>query len=134
LNYPTRGISTDEIDFLIAFLLHNQDASTCFHIRGPAIMDKVHTAYKVMEKAVKENRKNAEAEMKQLNEMIWDIRLYIDTRLDILENKFLVFICNIGSNHWVSVVVVNPNLIFDKFSPEDNCEQSVIPKAYDLCG
>jgi hypothetical protein len=97
-------------------------------------MDKVHTAYKVMEKSVKEDRDNTIAEKKELNNMIADIKLYIDTRLDILENKFLVFICNIGRNHWVSVVVVNPIIIFDKFLPEDNCEQSVKSKADDLCG
>jgi hypothetical protein len=33
---------------------------------------------------------------------------YIESRLDILECKFLVFLCNTNTNHWVSVVAINP--------------------------
>jgi hypothetical protein len=38
---------------------------------------------------------------------------YIESRLDILEHKFLVFPCNTNRNHWVSVVVINPFLVVD---------------------
>ena len=51
---------------------------------------------------------------KTINANISDIKKYIDTRLDIMENKFLMFVCNISSNHWISVVVVNAFVIFDK--------------------
>ena len=32
-----------------------------------------------------------------------------------MENKFLIFVCNISNTHWLSVVVVNPGLVLDKF-------------------
>ena len=43
------------------------------------------------------------------------IQDYIESRLDILKNKFLVFVCNINNIHWVSVVAVNPFLISDAY-------------------
>jgi hypothetical protein len=36
---------------------------------------------------------------------------YIDSRLDILENKFLFFVCNVSEYHWISIVVANPFLV-----------------------
>ena len=44
-----------------------------------------------------------------------DIQKYIDTRLDIFEHKFLVFVCNVNDTHWISVVVVNALLVFDPY-------------------
>jgi hypothetical protein len=52
--HTTSWLSTDDILFLWAFLLCNQDANRWFHVLGPAIMDKVHAAYKIMEKAMKQ--------------------------------------------------------------------------------
>jgi hypothetical protein len=44
-----------------------------------------------------------------------DIQKYIDTRLDIFEHKFLVFALNVNDTHWISVVVVNPLLVFHPY-------------------
>jgi hypothetical protein len=52
------------------------------------------------------------------------IQAYIDSRLDILQHKFLVFICNINDLHWVSVVVVNPFLVLDQYLAEGNENKS----------
>jgi hypothetical protein len=41
------------------------------------------------------------------------IFMYIQSRLDILEHKFLVFLCNTNTNHWVSVVVINPFIVVE---------------------
>jgi len=46
------------------------------------------------------------------------IQDYTDSRLDIFEHKFLVFVCNRSDTHWVSVVVVNPFLVFDQYLAE----------------
>jgi len=130
-------LSTDDVQFLLTLFLRNQDASTCFHILGPAIMHKVNIVYTTREKANKENRNNTEIEERTINANISDIKKYIDTRLDIMENKFLMFLCNVSSNHWISVVVVNAFVIFDKYLREgkDNCQQSNIPHVDDnFCG
>ena len=104
----TSWLSTDDILFLFAFLLYNQDANRWLHVLGPAIMNKVHAAYTIMEKAKKEVQQPNQSEQKLLDAEICDIQKYIDTRLDIMENKFLIFVCNISSTHWISIVVVNP--------------------------
>jgi flagellar assembly factor FliW len=49
----------------------------------------------------------------------------------MLEHKFLVFVCNPSDTHWVSVVVINPFLIFEKYLAESNNKESRIP--VDLC-
>jgi hypothetical protein len=38
---------------------------------------------------------------------------YIESRLDILEHKFLVFPCNTSTNHWLLEVVINPFLVVE---------------------
>jgi hypothetical protein len=43
---------------------------------------------------------------------------HIDSRLDIFEHEFLVFVCNISQIHWVFVVVINPFLVFDHYLAE----------------
>jgi hypothetical protein len=55
LNSTSSWLSTDDIQFLFVLFLWNQDASTCFHVLGPAIMNRVHIAYMIMEKTEKEN-------------------------------------------------------------------------------
>ena len=66
------------------------------------------------------------------------VQNYIDSRLDILEHKFLVFVCNVNDCHWVSIVVVNPFLVFDRYIAEEN--EDVSDKATasldddDFCG
>jgi hypothetical protein len=43
------------------------------------------------------------------------IQDYIDSRHDILEHKFLFLVCNVCQMHWISVVVINPFLVSDKY-------------------
>lgn len=128
-------INTGEVEFLVAFLLHNQETSRCFHVIGPTIMDKVTNLYNTQATANK--RELTGVEQRMLNTMFFDIQEYIDATLDIMENKFLVFLCNINNTHWISVVVVNPFLVFDKFlsqGKEDNCNPSVSPGMDDFAG
>jgi hypothetical protein len=43
------------------------------------------------------------------------IQKYIDSRLDLLEQKNLVFVFNVSEGHWVSVVVIIPFfLVFEQ--------------------
>jgi hypothetical protein len=43
------------------------------------------------------------------------IERYLESRLDIMQHKFLVFVFNVNDNHWVTVVVVNAYLVFDRY-------------------
>jgi hypothetical protein len=56
-----------------------------------------------------EKKENAPEKVKGTYQMNFDANFeYIKSRLDILEHKFLIFLCNTNANHWVSVVVINP--------------------------
>ena len=70
------------------------------------------------ESATVEQQRTYEANMQGIQD-------YIESRLDILQHKFLVFVCNINNIHWVSVVVVNPFLISDPYLAGG--------KKYELC-
>jgi flagellar assembly factor FliW len=35
-----------------------------------------------------------------------------------------VFVCNVNQSHWLSIVVVNPFLVFDRYVAEDNDDVS----------
>jgi hypothetical protein len=108
----TSWLKTDEVQFLFAFLLRNQDkTSGVFHVLGPWITHRVALGHEVMPAILHD--KATDTEHRQYLSNLEDIQKYIDTRLDIFEHKFLVFACNINEMHWVSVVVVNPFLVFD---------------------
>jgi hypothetical protein len=47
-------LSTDEIQFLFAFLLRNQDSNTFFHVLGPTITHKVAIVQEAMSKILEE--------------------------------------------------------------------------------
>jgi hypothetical protein len=127
-------LRTDEIQFLLAFLTRNEENSF-FHVLGPSIMDTLSKLYQTMPTVLqgtatdednKAHKKNFDAVIK-----------YIDSRLDILEQKFLVFLCNLRRNHWVSVVVVNPFLTsgpFLKGDDESADNDSDEDSDRDLCG
>jgi hypothetical protein len=110
-------LRTDEIQFLLAFLTRNQESSF-FHILGPSITHTLSELYVTMPLVM---RNKATDEDLQAHKTNFDVVIkYIDSRLDVLEQKFLVFICNVGRNHWVSVVVVNPFLISGPFLKGDD--------------
>ena len=44
------------------------------------------------------------------------IHEYLDWTRDIMEHRFLAFLFNSRSNHWVTMVVVNPILIMSNES------------------
>jgi hypothetical protein len=59
-------------------------------------------------------KKNPTEDKKDMYETNLDaVFEYIKSRLDILEHKFLVFLCNMDRNHWVSVVVINPFVVLE---------------------
>jgi hypothetical protein len=112
--HSTSWLSTDEIQFLLAFLLHNQDNDIgVFHVLGPMITLKVALVYAVMSEILDNKATETEHHTYQSNPE--DMQKYIDSRLDVFEHKFLVFACNIKEMHWVSIVVVNPFLVFDPY-------------------
>jgi hypothetical protein len=109
-------LSTNEILFLFAFLLRNPESNRFFHVLGPTITNKVAIAYHTMAKIVHGNA--TDKDVISYNYMVKGIQDYIDSRLDIFEHKFLVFVCNQSQMHWVSVVVINPFLVFDQYLAE----------------
>ena len=93
----TSWLSTDEVQFLFAFLLRNQDNNSgVVHVLGPMITHKVGHVYKLMPAILEEKATVTEHDSYLSN--LADIQKYIDTRLDIFEHKFLVFACNINDN------------------------------------
>jgi hypothetical protein len=61
-----------------------------------------------------EKKENAPKKVKRTYQTNLDaIFKYIESRLNILEHKFLSFLCNNNTNHWVSVVVINPFLVVE---------------------
>jgi hypothetical protein len=112
--HSTSWLCTDEVQFLFAFLLRNQDSTSgVIHVLGPMITHKVALVYEVMPAILHD--KVTEIEHHQYLYNLEGIQQYIDSRLDIFKHKFLVFACNIGEMHWVSTVVVNPFLLFDRY-------------------
>jgi hypothetical protein len=39
----------------------------------------------------------------------------VNSWFDIFEHKFLVYECNAGNLHWLSIVVINPLLVFNQY-------------------
>jgi hypothetical protein len=111
-------LSTDEIQFIFAFLMRNPEScSGWFHVVGPSIQDTMHSLYRNF--GMLNDAGTSPDVVRQYHADLSKIIDYIDSRLDILEHKFLVFVCNVRG-HWISIVVVNPFLVFDRFLAENN--------------
>ena len=109
--HSTSWLFTDEVQFLLAFLLHNQEKNKgVFHVLGPMITHKVSIVYEAMSAILQ--RTATDIDHRTYEKTLEDIQKYIDTRLDIFEHKFLVFALNVHDMHWISVVVVNPLLVY----------------------
>ena len=131
----TSWLFTDKVQFLFAFLLRNQDNNSgVVHVLGPMITHKVGLVYELMP-AILEDKATVTEHDCYLSTLA-DIQKYIDTRLDIFEHKFLVFALNINNTHWLSVVVVNPFLVFDQYLSEgkDNCAERKNKAKDEFCG
>jgi hypothetical protein len=109
-------LSTDEIQFLFAFFLRNQEGNQFFHVLGPAITNKVAIVQEAMTKILEDTATAEDHQAYEYN--IEGIQDYMDSKLDLFEHKFLVFLCNESHTHWVSVVVVNPFLVYDPYLVE----------------
>jgi hypothetical protein len=119
---PHTWLQTDEILFLFAFLMRNKENNNGFvHVLGPAITDKISKVYKLFRTMRQGSATEKEAQTYNYN--LEGIQDYIEASLDILENKFLVFLCNVNNMHWISVVVINPFLVYDRHTlPQDDEE------------
>jgi hypothetical protein len=127
-------LRTDEIQFLLAFLTRNQESSF-FHVLGPSITHTLSELYKTMPQVMRDKATDEDKKAHKTN--LSAVIKYIDSRLDILEQKFLIFLCNLGHNHWVSVVVVNPFLTSGPFlKGDDESADYDLPddSDQDLCG
>ena len=116
--HKTSWLTTDEIQFLFAFLLRNPESNSgWFHIVGPSILQNLSSLYRIFPR-IKDIDIPPEL-LQEYNSNFEKVRDYIDSRLDILEHKFIVFVCNQQDCHWVSIVVVNPFLVFDRYVAKD---------------
>jgi hypothetical protein len=112
----TSWLATDEIQFLLAFLMRNPESITgWFHVLGPSILDTLSTIYKIHQQVKRNDGVIPPKVLRKYNYNFEKVRDYIDARLDILEHKFIVFLCNRNESHWLSTVVVNPFLVFDRY-------------------
>jgi hypothetical protein len=111
----TEWLSTQDIQFLFAFLMRNPMSRSGFiHVLGPAITQHISLLMeKCMDGIVSGVPTPEELLCYDMNYPY--IQKYLDSRLDIMQHKFLVFVFNVNENHWVSVVVVNPNLVFGRY-------------------
>ena len=101
------------------------------HILGPHICNIAGDVYNLF-LAVWDQTATQE-QVNQYNLHLRRMYEYIDTRLDVLEHKFLVFICNIDVTHWVAVMVVNPLLVSDKYIHGED-KGVTVPEEEDFVG
>jgi hypothetical protein len=94
--------------------MRNVDGKTGFlHVLSSSITKNIHDVHDLMPVMI-EKKENAPKAVKQSYQANLDVIFkYIESRLDILEHKSLVFPCNTNGSHWVSVVVINPFLVVD---------------------
>ena len=102
LHNPKSFLNTDEVQMLIAVLLHNNLINHHMHVLCPQTCQKIMTAYN----SIGEN-----GDQENLHLAMHTIHEYLDCTHDIMEHRYLAFLFNTGSYHWVTMVVVNPSCI-----------------------
>jgi Ulp1 protease family, C-terminal catalytic domain len=125
-------LRTDEIQFICALLLCNHESNRLFHVLGPMITHQISIFYKSFQRA-KEGTQTEKQKREYENNMDGILK-YIDSRLDILQHKFLVFLCNVRHMHWVSVVVVNPFLVLEQEEQQQKENQDTVLGVTDFVG
>jgi hypothetical protein len=115
-------LSTDEIQLLFAFLMCNIDGNTGFlHVLSSSITKNIHDIHDLMP-VMMEKKEDAPQNVIRTYQMNLDaIFKYIESRLHILEHKFLIFLCNTNRNHLVSVVVINPFFVVELNKKTGHC-------------
>jgi hypothetical protein len=85
-------LSMDEIQLLCTFFMHNIDGNTGFlHVLSPSITENIHDVVHDVMPVMMEKKENAPKKAKRTYQMHLDaIFKYIESRLNILEHKFLV--------------------------------------------
>jgi hypothetical protein len=89
------------------------------HVLDPSITKRAMDVYDLMLFMRQEDHANKQ-QSKKYHANLAAIQQYIDTRLDLFENKFLVFICSITNVHWISVVVVNAFVVHERHLRSDD--------------
>ena len=112
-------LSCQDIQFLFALLLRNPMAKSGFvHVIGPSITQHISMLKGCIDTVVSKNATVKEQDVYDSN--LASLQQYIESRLDILQHKFLVFVFNVNNDHWVSVVVINTKLVFARYLNEGN--------------
>jgi hypothetical protein len=108
-------LRTDELYFLLAFLNRSQEKQDkCyFHFLGPAITDTLSVLYATFDKVKSGVASDDEKCAHSTN--FHAVIKYIDSNSGIMDRKFLIFICNRSTSHWIAVIVINPWVISDPF-------------------
>jgi hypothetical protein len=123
--------TTQDIHFLFALLMRNPMAKSGFvHVIGPAITQHISMLKGCMNAVVSKNP-TPKQKLCYDNNFASLQQEYIESRLgDIMQHKILVFVFHVNKNHWVSVVVINPFLVFARYLNEGK-ELSYIHVAVD---
>ena len=93
-------LNTDEVQMLVAVLLHNNLINHHVHVLCPQTCQKIMGAYTWI---------GEDGHQENLRKAMHTIHEYLDCTQDILEHRYLAFLFNTGSYHWVTMVVVNPS-------------------------
>ena len=91
---------TGEIEFILSLFLRNHESNRSMHILSPHICNVVGDVYNLFSTVW--DQTGTQEQIMQYNLNLRRMYEYIDTRLDILEHKILVFICNINVTHCCS--------------------------------
>ena len=119
LSNSNEWLSTQDIQFLFAFLMRNtMSRSGSVHVLGPGITQHISMLMEECMEGVVSGDPTPEVKLCYDTNFAC-VQRYLDSRLDIMQHKFLVFVFNVNSSHWVSVVVINPYLVFDRYMKDE---------------
>ena len=116
-------LATDELQMLLAVMLRSTSQNRYVHVFTAQCFQLMYDGY-TAHKKLHEKTQDPTAAQRQLNKAVDDLHKYLNSIHDIMEHKFLVFVCNANDYHWVTMVVVNPFSIYEQ---ADSSETNIQP-------
>ena len=98
-----------EIQLLSAVMMQNTTKNKFVHFFSPTITKMMQETFQFYDQIKHEGRTDLCEKWKGHLQYLQD---YIECVGDLFEHKFLVFLCNPSSFHWITFVMINPSLIY----------------------
>jgi hypothetical protein len=108
---PGHWLASHEILLLSAFFLRIGLEQNLVHVFSPDHTKHMKTFFEITECIAKEKRQPKDDQ--RYNVYIEYFSQYVDSVHDLFEHKFLLFLCNPSEMHWITIVVVNPSLLYN---------------------